>query len=149
MSIDFSKHVQPQSDPQRSPELALLAEQLEIARQREESAEREYKSAKKRREILETKTIPEKLAEMGIQGNGSKIMLVDGGELSLSEQTYVSIPAALKAAAYEWLRDNGFGAMVKEELKETVSTSGLRPMADELPDDLFNINVVKKVKIKR
>jgi len=148
MTIDFRKDIPAPQEPGQNSELALLIEQLEEACIEEEELERKHKSAKKTRVNLEEKLIPDKLSEMGIYGAGSKIRLTNGKEISLTEQTYVSIPASNKERAYAWLKENGYGALVKTETKENVSPGALRPMADDLPDSIFKINPVKKVKIK-
>lgn len=148
MSIDYSKDVPAPKDPNQHPELLLLVEYLEEAVRKEDQLEAEYKEAKKNRRRLEEVTIPEKLGELGIVGNGSVIRLTDGRKLELSEQNYVQVPAATRPEFYQWLKDNGYGALVKTEEKETVHSGSLRSMIDDLPDRLVKINTVKKVKIK-
>ena len=144
--IDYSADVQAPKGP--DAELLILVEEWEAARLEEERTQQAAEVAKKNRRRLEEVEIPEKLAALGIVGNGSTINLQNGLTIKLSSQDYVSIPADQKAAAYQWLRDNGFGAMVKEETKETVSVAALRPMSEDLPDGLFKVYTIKKVKTK-
>lgn len=144
MSIDYSKYNAHREEDQ-GPELSRLLDQLEEAQQKEEEAEEHYKRLKKLRMQLETKTIPETCAEMGL---GDTVQLADGRTINCTSQVYVQIPKEDEPRAKQWLRDNGYGAMIKVEEKETISRSGLRPMAEDLPPELFRLNVVRKVKVK-
>jgi len=143
MSINYEDDV---TKPDTSA-LVPLSEQLETARRLEADAEAEYKDRKRATAEIE-RLIGEKLVELGIVGAGSKIKLDNGKTLTLDEQTYVSIPATLRDKAYGWLKANGYGKLIVTETRESVNVGRLRPMADDLPRDLFKVSPVRKVKIK-
>lgn len=143
MNIDYSKYNVDRDEP--DSELALLVEQYERAQKVEEEIAADLKLAVKRTKDFEERIIPEKLAELGL---GSEVTLRDGRKLKCTEQTYVGFQENCQPACKQWLKENGYGAMVKTETKERVAVSGLRPMADELPQNLFKLTTHRKVKIK-
>ena len=59
--------------------------------------------------------LPEALEEMGLQ----KFTLTDGSEISVKPIYAASIPVDRRPEAFEWLRDHGFGDLVKNNVTVT------------------------------
>jgi len=94
----------------------LLARQRTTAARVEELQE-ELKHTQRALWELETETIPELMTRLKIPcltfGDGTKIELV--------EKIKAKIPEKHKAAAFKWLRENGFDSIIKNEVKAAFS----------------------------
>ena len=95
-----------------------------ISRLANEAAALEQKLIEKEQAMKETKAalhkitdeqLPEALEEMGLQ----KFTLTDGAEISVKPIYSASIPKDRRDEAYQWLRDNDFGDMVKNNVTVT------------------------------
>lgn len=62
---------------------------------------------------LRTKVIPDLLRSAGLNA----FTLEDGTNVELKDELFPDIPAAQREAAYEWLRKNGHGDLIKHEIK--------------------------------
>lgn len=73
--------------------------------------------AEKKHEVqeLRTKVIPDLLRSIRM----NSFTLDDGTVVELKDELYPDIPAAKREAAYEWLRQNGHGDIIKHEIKIT------------------------------
>lgn len=89
---------------------AMLALDADIA-----SLEATIDLKKKELFELKTKTLPDLLREVGM----SSFAMEDGTTVELKDEIYPDIPAALREDAYEWLRKNGHGDLIKHEIKVT------------------------------
>ena len=121
--------------------MAKVKADLEIATAEKTRLQVEY-------DFLRTQKIPEAMDDDGV-GN---ITLKDVGRVSLTNDVYASIPAAQRENAYEWLRANGHGDLIKE----TVHTSTLKAFAKntikegkELPEDLFKVTPFSRASITK
>lgn len=74
--------------------------------------EEALKSKKAELEGIETKRLPDAMAAVGMK----EFMLTDGSKITIKKDYHASIPKARKIEAHTWLRDNEFGALVKNEL---------------------------------
>ncbi len=99
-------------------------------------------------DLLTTKLIPDLMAGMCLD----RARLSGIGEIKMCVDLYCSIPAAAREEAKQWLSSHGFGDLITE----TVNASTLRAWAkeqllngEEIPDDLFRIFPVTKVKLTR
>ncbi len=70
------------------------------------------KDAKKRLRNLEENELPALMDEIGIE----KFSMDDGSSINVKEDMYASIPTKNKAAAAQWLFDNGQGSLVKMDV---------------------------------
>ena len=75
-------------------------------------AERLLKQKKDDLRKITDEQLPEILEEMGLQ----KFTLTDGSEISVSPLYAASIPVDRREDAYQWLRDHGFGDLVKNNV---------------------------------
>jgi len=65
-------------------------------------------------------------------------------------KTYASIKAECKEAAFQWLRENGFGDLIKEQVSAQALTSLYKELDEngELPEEFTSmLNVYHKQKI--
>jgi len=61
---------------------------------------------------LSLEIIPNALAEMNLKS----LKLADGSEVSVKDFYYARITEKNKSLAYKWLRDNGYGDLIKNEI---------------------------------
>ncbi len=111
--IDFEKDQQEvlkKTDNIRS--LADQVERLESLQSRLELQEENIKSTKKELEHLSGEVIPTMMAEMGL----SHLKLMDGSSVDVKPHYSATITQANKEAAFNWLRNNGLGDIIKNEI---------------------------------
>ena len=111
--IDFEKDQQEvlkKTDNIRS--LADQVERLESLQSRLELQEENMKSTKKELEHLSGEVIPTMMAEMGL----SHLKLMDGSSVDVKPHYSANITVANKEAAFNWLRNNGLGDIIKNEI---------------------------------
>tara|TARA_Y100000114_G_scaffold8542_1_gene6725 strand:- start:2364 stop:2942 length:579 start_codon:yes stop_codon:yes gene_type:complete len=89
--------------------VADLAKQIAVQEQTVASKQEELNKAKKELLRLTDEELPSVLTEMGLSG----LKLDDGSEVTIKKIFGASIPNDQKEEAHQWLRNNGFGDMVK------------------------------------
>ena len=113
MTIDFEKD---QQDAMKKTEgiqsLADQVERLENVHTNIESAEQILKDLKKKRDHISGEVIPTMMSEMGL----AELKLHDGSHLKVSTSYKAHISEANKEMAYNWLRENGLGDIIKNEI---------------------------------
>ena len=77
-----------------------------------EEKEKELKELKRKSELLSGEVIPTMMQEMNI----STLKLADGSAVEVKPVYGASIPVAKKEEAYTWLRENGLGDLIKNEI---------------------------------
>ena len=92
--------------------LADQVERLENVHTNIESAEQILKDLKKKRDHISGEVIPTMMSEMGL----AELKLHDGSHLKVSTSYRATITEANKAAAFNWLRENGLGDIIKNEI---------------------------------
>jgi len=112
-------------------ELTTLAQDLIAAEHECLRAEQLLKNAKEAARVLREVTIPNVMDELGLQD----ITLDTGQKLFITQEVYASIPAKCRDEAFAWLNANGFGALIKTQLK-TVYGKGERENAAKLQIEL-------------
>ena len=113
MTIDFEQDQQ--NTIQKTDGIQSLADQverLEALQKRLELQEDNIKSTKKELDHLSGEVIPTMMAEMGL----SHLKLVDGSSVDVKPNYSASITIANKEAAFGWLRNNGLGDIIKNEI---------------------------------
>lgn len=93
-------------------DMADLARALVDADAAVASADERLKELKEKARALREETIPSAMQELGLE----EVKLNTGQKISIKQDVYASIPAAEKAAAFQWLNDNGFGGLIKIEV---------------------------------
>ena len=113
MTIDFEKD---QQDAMRKTEgiqsLADQVERLELCDDRIADIENDLKMMKKKRDHISGEVIPTMMSEMGL----AELKLHDGSHLKVSTSYKAHISEANKEMAYNWLRENGLGDIIKNEI---------------------------------
>ena len=92
--------------------LADQVETLETVNSSIENAEQIVKNLKKKRDHISGEVIPTMMSEMGL----AELKLHDGSHLKVSTSYKAHISEANKEAAYNWLRENGLGDIIKNEI---------------------------------
>ena len=113
MTIDFEKD---QQDAMKRTEgiqsLADQVERLEAMQQQLEIQEDAIKEKKKQIQHISGEVIPTMMSEMGL----SQLKLMDGSQIDVKPFYNATITQANKEAAYNWLRSNGLGDIIKNEV---------------------------------
>ena len=92
--------------------LADQVERLSTLQQEIETQEDALKQKKKNFEHLSAEVIPTMMAEMGL----SHLKLMDGSSVDVKPNYSASITIANKDAAFQWLRGNNLGDIIKNEI---------------------------------
>ena len=92
--------------------LADQVERLEGVDSEIEDAESRLKLLKKKRDHISGDIIPTMMSEMGL----AELKLHDGSHLKVSTTYRATITEANKEAAFNWLRSNGLGDIIKNEI---------------------------------
>jgi hypothetical protein len=75
--------------------------------------ENETKVATEGLKKIQEQELPAAMAAAGL----SKFTLLDGSSIEVKADVFPSIPEAKESLAFKWLNDNGFGAVIKDEVK--------------------------------
>ena len=92
--------------------LADQIQMLEGLNKRIETSENNLKDLKKKRDHISGEVIPTMMSEMGL----AELKLHDGSHLKVSTSYRATITEANKEAAFNWLRNNGLGDIIKNEI---------------------------------
>jgi len=92
--------------------LADQVERLENLNREVKKDEEDLKQKKKNLEHLSGEIIPTMMAEMGL----SHLKLMDGSSVDVKPHYSANITIANKEAAFNWLRNNGLGDIIKNEI---------------------------------
>ena len=113
MAIDFEKDQQDaMTRTENIQSLADQVERLEGVIRRIELSENNLKDLKKEHQRISGEVIPTMMSEMGL----SELNLQDGSHLKVSTSYRATITEANKEAAFNWLRNNGLGDIIKNEI---------------------------------
>ena len=92
--------------------LADQVEKLESLQERLQLQEENMKSTKSEIQKVSGDIIPTMMSEMGL----SELKLQDGSHLKVSTSYRATITEANKETAFNWLRNNGLGDIIKNEI---------------------------------
>ena len=113
MSINFEQDQQDaMSRTENIQSLADQVQRLEGLLQRIETSENNLKDLKKAYQHISGEVIPTMMSEMGL----SELKLQDGSHLKVATSYRATITEANKEAAFNWLRNNGLGDIIKNEI---------------------------------
>ena len=113
MSIDFEQDQQQvikKTDNIQS--LADQVERLESLQQKLELQEENIKNTKKELDHISGEVIPTMMSEMGL----SHLKLMDGSSVDVKPNYSATITVANREKAFNWLRNNGLGDIIKNEI---------------------------------
>ena len=92
--------------------LADQVERLEKMNRSIEKTEESLKEQKKQKDHVSMEVIPTLMSEMGL----AELKLVDGSVVTVKPNYSASITVANREAAFNWLRNNGLGDIIKNEI---------------------------------
>ena len=113
MTIDFEKDQEEVLD--RTTNINKLADKIkDLQAQQEQLQQQEDAIKQKKKEIehLSGEVIPTMLSEMGL----SFLKLADGSSVEVKTNYSATITQAKKEEAFKWLRENGLGDIIKNEI---------------------------------
>jgi len=114
-SINFEEDKQNQLKLSSDQDKASLAEQVDKLQTLEDQIkdkENELKKLKDTADELSNNIIPTMMTEMNV----STLKLADGSAVEVKPVYGASIPVAKKEEAFNWLRENGLGDLIKNEV---------------------------------
>ena len=113
MSIDFeTDQAKVITKTENIQSLADQVERLENLNQEVKKDEEDLKQKKKNLEHISGEVIPTMMSEMGL----SHLKLMDGSSVDVKPNYSASITIANREAAFNWLRNNGLGDIIKNEI---------------------------------
>jgi len=115
MSINFEEDKHNPLDMSSDNDKADLSKQVEKLKNLEDqikSTEDALKKLKAKADLLSGEVIPTIMTEMNI----STMKLTDGSAIEVKPVYGASIPADKKEEAFNWLRENGLGDLIKNEV---------------------------------
>ena len=113
MTIDFEKDQEQILDKTTNiNKLADKIKEMQAVQSAIESDEQQIKNKKKHLEHLSGEVIPTMLSEMGL----SFLKLADGSSVEVKTNYSATITQAKKEQAFNWLRQNGLGDIIKNEI---------------------------------
>ena len=113
MTIDFEKDQEQVLDKTTNiNKLADKIKELQAQQEQLQIQEDAVKQKKKDIEYLSGEVIPTMLSEMGL----SFLKLQDGSSLEVKTNYSATITQAKKEEAFNWLRENGLGDIIKNEI---------------------------------
>ena len=113
MTIDFEKDQQDaMTKTEHIQSLADQVQRLEGLHSRIEKSEDNLKDLKKEYQRISGEVIPTMMSEMGL----AELKLQDGSHLKVSTSYRATITEANKEEAFNWLRNNGLGDIIKNEI---------------------------------
>jgi len=113
MAIDFEKDQEDLLNrTENIDKLADKIKNLESLQTRLDLQEENLKNTKKEIENLSGEVIPTMMSEMGL----SQLKLADGSSVDVKPHYSATITQANKEAAFNWLRNNGLGDIIKNEI---------------------------------
>lgn len=92
--------------------LSDLAARVRRKEEELESLREQQKNVQAERDRLVQQEIPDLMHELGME----RFTLSDGTGVELKPEVYASIPEKNRDAALQWLRDNGYGDLIKHTL---------------------------------
>ena len=113
MTIDFEKDQEQVIDKTSNiNKLADKIKEMQAVQKAIEMDEEQIKQKKKHLEHISGEVIPTMLSEMGL----SFLKLQDGSSVEVKTNYSATITQANKEAAFNWLRENGLGDIIKNEI---------------------------------
>jgi hypothetical protein len=112
MIIDLRKDAPDQTDSIDPEKLSQEVEKLKSVQNKIQNLEAQIKDLKEDEKYFSCVVIPKLMEDMNL----SSLKLKDGSELTIKQIYSASIRADKKAEAINWLRDNGLGDIVKNNI---------------------------------
>ena len=105
----YAEYAKAQDDTNALAELSLLADRQAEAALRVAELERQLEEARDQLRDISERQLPEKMDELGMEEFKTR----SGLRIRIKEAIRTSIPKTRQAEAFEWLRQNGYGGLIK------------------------------------
>lgn len=112
MTINLREDAPDQSDVIDPKKLSEELEKLKTVKASIELKEKQIKELKEQEKNFSNIVIPKMMMDMNLK----TLKLADGSEVSIKDIFSATIKADKKAEAHQWLRNNGLGDIVKNEI---------------------------------
>ena len=128
--------------------LVDLVHAMSTLQNRKEALEDQLKIVNKEFDFLRITKIPAKMEEDGVD----RINVTGIGRVSLTADMHVSVKADQKSEFFTWLRDNGRGDLLQENINPSTLKAAVKKMfreGEEVPDQLLNVSPFTRASITR
>ena len=128
--------------------LTDLVHAMSTLQNRKEALEAQLKLINKEYDFLRITKVPAKMEEDGVD----RISVTGIGRVSLTADMHVSIKADQKEQFFEWLRDNGRGDLLQENVNPSTLKAAVKGMfksGEEVPEQLLNVSPFTRAAITR
>ena len=128
--------------------LVDLVHAMSTLQNRKETLEDQLKIVNKEFDFLRITKIPAKMEEDGVD----RINVTGIGRVSLTADMHVSVKADQKSEFFTWLRDNGRGDLLQENINPSTLKAAVKKMfreGEEVPDQLLNVSPFTRASITR
>jgi|TARA_R110002020_G_scaffold6865_1_gene29081 hypothetical protein len=112
MEEEFSK---PTIGDNSLKEVSGLCSELSSEQSEYEELEKMLKEKAKSIRKLSEEIIPARMAELGLES----LTLKDGSQIKVKQKVQASIPIRFREDAFQWLRENGHGDLIKNQVSAT------------------------------
>lgn len=113
-----------------------------------ELLEEQLRALNKHFDFLRITKVPERMEDDGVD----RISVAGIGRVSLTADMHVSVKADKKPGFYEWLRDNGRGDLLQENVNPSTLKAAVRAMfkkGEEVPEEFLNVSPFTRASITR
>ena len=128
--------------------LVDLVHAMSTVQSRKDALEDQLKTVNKEFDFLRITKIPTKMEEDGVD----RINVTGIGRVSLTADMHVSVKADQRSEFFTWLRDNGRGDLLQENINPSTLKAAVKKMfreGEEVPDQLLNVSPFTRASITR
>jgi len=128
--------------------LVELVHAMSTMQNRKEALEDQLKLINREFDFLRITKVPSKMEEDGVD----RINVTGIGRVSLTADMHVSVKADQKPEFFTWLRDNGRGDLLQENINPSTLKAAVKKMfreGEEVPDQLLNVSPFTRASITR
>lgn len=126
--------------------LHAMAENMKLLQAEKEEVEASLSLINARLDVLRFEAIPNKMDEDGIE----RVKFEGIGRVSLTADMFLSVND--KQALYEWLRDNGFGDLIQDNVNPSTLKAfvkGRMKEGKDVPAEYLNITPITRASITK
>ena len=128
--------------------LVDLVHAMSTLQNRKEAAEEQLKLINKEYDFLRITKVPTTMEDDGVD----RINVTGVGRVSLTADMHVSLKADKKQDFFVWLRDNGRGDLLQENINPSTLKAAVKGMVrngEDMPVDMLNVSPFTRASITR
>ncbi len=128
--------------------LVDLVHAMSTLQNRKEAIEDQLKLINKEYDFLRITKIPTVMEDDGVD----RINVTGVGRVSLTADMHVSVKADQKSAFFDWLRDNGRGDLLQENINPSTLKATVKGMVrngEDVPEGMLNVSPFTRASITR